>query len=68
VGPRAGLDTVEKRKFLTLPGLEEGNIHARMRARAQTHTQTRTDAQGSVKIVYRPILFLVGATLVQNFL
>jgi hypothetical protein len=26
VGPRAGLDDVEKRKFLTLPGLELGHL------------------------------------------
>jgi hypothetical protein len=30
VGPRAGLDDVEKRKFLTLPGLELGGPEGRL--------------------------------------
>jgi hypothetical protein len=37
VGPRAGLDDMDKRKFLTLPGLEPGPLGRPARSQLQTN-------------------------------
>jgi hypothetical protein len=55
VSSRTGLDDVEKRKFLTHPGLEEPNIvHARMR-QFQTNNEMKEEATGMFNNSYKTV-------------
>jgi hypothetical protein len=44
-GPRAGLEDAEKRKFLTLPGLEVGPLSGPVRSQSLYRLKTKTDTQ-----------------------
>jgi hypothetical protein len=51
VDPRAGLDEIEKRKFLTLPGLEHRAVKLFVYILTATR-QSNRDIQKSVELYY----------------
>jgi hypothetical protein len=60
MGPRAGVDDVEKRKLLTLPGLELGPVGRPALRHSICHLRYR----GCYDIIYEDIFFLIPFRLI----
>jgi hypothetical protein len=59
VDPRAGLDDVEKRKFLTLPGLELGAL----RLPAPSQSEGENKYENNINMDLRESGFVIQAVL-----